>query len=303
MPPTNDGWIYRDRVQRRDDGRPVLDFYALRYPHSSRQTWLSRLSAGQIRLDGRPVAAKDRLAAGQNLSYHRPPWTEPAAPCGFAVLYEDADLVAVAKPSGLPVLPGGQFLQRTLLALVRRRYGATAAPLHRLGRATSGIVLFARTPTARRALSAAFRQGRLRKTYRALAAGIVCPDRFSVDVPIGPVPYAPLGRLHAAAADGKPSRTHCRVLRRDVAKGQSLLEVEIPTGRPHQIRIHLAAAGHPLVGDPLYIAGGHPRPPTTAAAALPGDGGYALHAARLTLAHPVSGRDLLIGCHPPPLLR
>lgn len=301
MPLLNQGWTYSDRIGRPDAGCHALDFYCQRYPHSSRDQWLARFTAGYICLADRPLAPETRLAAGDRLEYRRPPWHEPDAPAGFVLLYEDADLVAVGKPSGLPVLPGGDFLHNTLLFRVRQRYADAPAPLHRLGRATSGLVLFARTLRARRLLSAAFRQGGLRKFYRALVQGAPPEDRFSLRVPIGRRPYPPLGHLHMADPDGKPSLSHCRVLRRSSDGTHSLVEVEIPTGRPHQIRIHLAAAGHPLVGDPLYAAGGQPHPLDGGPPPLPGDGGYALHALTLHCDHP-AGHRLTLHCPPPPLL-
>ena len=107
----------------------------------------------------------------------------------------------------------------------------------------------------------------------------------------------PRGRVHAASKDGKPALTHVRVL--GERQASALVEATIVTGRPHQIRIHLAAAGHPLVGDPLYAAGGRPAPDP----GLPGDPGYRLHAHRLGLPHPATGRRLDLECPPPPELR
>jgi 23S rRNA pseudouridine1911/1915/1917 synthase len=147
-------------------------------------------------------------------------------------------------------------------------------------------------------VAAAWRNGRVRKTYRALVSGMPREAAFSVDVAIGPVPHPRLGSVHAASATGKPALTHVRVLR--AHEGQALVEAVIPTGRPHQIRIHLAAAGHPLVGDPLYAAGGLPRKDDPG---LPGDPGYRLHAHRLELAHPMTSRPLVIECSPPEVLR
>jgi 23S rRNA pseudouridine1911/1915/1917 synthase len=212
------------------------------------------------------------------------------------VLYEDQALLAVAKPSGLPTLPGGGlFMKNTLLALVRR-LAPEAHPMHRLGRATSGVVLFARTAAAASLVQQALREGLWTKVYRALVDGHPARDEFSVDAPIGEVPHALLGSVHAASAHGKPSRSSVRVLQR--RPGCALAEVQIETGRPHQIRIHLAHAGHPLCGDPLYRAGGLPK-----SSALPGDAGYHLHAMRLSLVHPATGAPLTIECAPPPLLR
>ena len=218
-------------------------------------------------------------------------------PLSFAVLYEDDDLVAVAKPSGLPTVPAGGFLEHTLLARVRRRY-PDAAPAHRLGRGTSGIVLFARSARARAALAAAWRAQRIEKVYHALVDGAPQPPRFSIDTPIGPVPFPRLGSVHAAREDGKPSLSHVRVLER---RGDtSLVEITIESGRPHQIRIHLAAAGFPLCGDPFYAPGGLPR---LSGDALPGDTGYALHASRLRFTHPADGRYIALECLPPVVLR
>jgi 23S rRNA pseudouridine1911/1915/1917 synthase len=205
------------------------------------------------------------------------------------VLHRDEDLLAVAKPRGLPTVPNGGFLTHTLLHRVTAMFpGAT--PLHRLGRGTSGLVLFARSEAARRGLSAAWRDGRVHKVYRALVRGHPPSEAFTVRTPIGLVPHPRLGRVHAARNDGKAALSHVRRL---ASRGDaSVVEVTIPTGRPHQIRIHLAAAGHPLVGDPLYVAGGRPGP----APGLPGDLGYFLHAHRLAFAHPTTGRELVLEC-------
>ena len=299
----NQGWTYRERVPGKAHGQGVLEFYALTYPHSSRATWRVRIQDGLVQLDGRPVDPDAVLAAGQELTYSRPPWREPEVSGEVDLLCEDADLVAVAKPPGLPVLPGGDYLENTLLAMVRREYRDEPAPVHRLGRGTSGVVIFARSTRARQQLSAALREGRFRRLYRALATGTDMPNAFAVRAPIGRVTYPGLGYLYAAAPEGKPARTQCRVLRRDPVRGESLLEVEIETGRPHQVRIHLAAAGHPLVGDPLYREGGQPAlVPGPGRPALPGDGGFRLHAFQVAFAHPGTGRTAMVTCAPPPEL-
>lgn len=300
----NEGYTYTDRVKPEESGGPIVDFYALRYPHSSKEEWTVRIREGTVLRNGGRVSPDTEVEDGDVLTYHRLPWQEPTAPRSFAVLFQDEHLLAVAKPSGLPVLPGGEHLENTLLHVVRQRYGSTADPLHRLGRGTSGIVLFARSQLARRALSEDIHDRRVTKIYRALASGIDMPDAFTVDTPIGRVPYPVIGALHAASVNGKPSRSICRVLHRDVDQDRTIVEVDIVTGRPHQIRIHLAAAGHPLVGDPLYAPGGGPVAlPDGDRIPLPGDTGYHLHAHRIAFEHPASRECIQLECHPPSVLR
>lgn len=292
----NSGFDYSERAGRESAGLSVLSHLTERHRHSSEEVWRERIAAGEVRVDGARATAEDLLRAGQRIVWSRPAWEEPAVPLAFAVLYRDAQLLAVAKPSGLPSVPNGGYLTHTLLHVVRQRF-PEAVPLHRLGRATSGLVLFALTRDARRRLSADWRGGRVTKTYRALVRGTPAESAFSIDTPIGLVPHPRLGHVHAATADGKAAVTHVRVLAR---RGENaLIEAQIPTGRPHQIRIHLAAAGHPLVGDPLYAVGGGLRSDP----GLPGDPGYRLHAHRLGFDHPATGERLELECAPPPGLR
>jgi len=293
----NQGFIYRETVEPAAPGETVLDYLARRYPHSTQTTWRTRIARRQVRLDGVAVTPDAALGRGQTLTWQRPPWDEPDAPRFYSLIYEDDDLVVVAKPAGLPTLPGAGFLESTLLALVRRRY-PTAAPMHRLGRWTSGLVACGRTPAARAALAAQWRRGLVIKRYRALAAGRPAWSRRTITAPIGRIPYAPLGRLHAVDPDGRPARSEVEVIER--REDAFLAEVTIATGRPHQIRIHLAWAGHPLVGDPLYGHGGRPDPDSTA---LPGDPGYRLHALELRLRQPSSGKPIDLRCDAPPVLR
>nr|WP_199318672.1 RluA family pseudouridine synthase [Leptolyngbya sp. FACHB-541] len=285
-----------------------MDYYTQRYQHSSRAEWEQRIESGQVLLNGVLATATAVLQAGNQLTYHRPPWQEPEVPLEFAVLHENADLLVIAKPSGLPVLPGGGFLQNTLLWQLQQRYpDSPPIPIHRLGRGTSGLMLLARSPSARASLSQQMRDRQIRKTYRALASGTTMPDRFTITQPIGKIPYPLLGYLYAATPYGPPAHSECCVLRRN--ENNTLLEVTILTGRPHQIRIHLAASGFPLVGDPLYGVGGVPLSSaladsgsTTHSRPIPGDCGYHLHALQLSFVHPTTGQPVSYTCPAPSAL-
>lgn len=291
----NQGFSYRERIQQ--GGGTVLAHFLRHHPHSDQAQWLARIQGGEVELDGLPPLAETPLARGQELVWHRPPWEEPAVDTRVPVLFEDAALVAVIKPRGLPTLPGGGYLEHTLIALVRAQY-PESSPMHRLGRETSGIVLFARNHAAAATLQAAWRDHHIEKRYRALASGLAVEDSLTITAPIGPVPHPWLGTLFAANPAGKASRSRAQVLER--RQDSTLFQVDIETGRPHQIRIHLAFAGHPLVGDPLYGPGGLPRTDITA---LPGDGGYFLHAERLAFQHPGTGAAMELRAEPPWELR
>jgi 23S rRNA pseudouridine1911/1915/1917 synthase len=299
----NNGYNYHDRILKPDEGVSAAAFYTRHYPHSTEEAWRQRIEAGQILLNGRPSLPDDALTRGDHLIYHRLPWEEPDAPRDFETLFEDEDVLALAKPSGLPVLPGGFFLENTLLYLVRQRYGAGCSPLHRLGRGTSGAILFSRNARAARSLASAMKDRRILKVYLALASGTSMPDTFTVDAPIGPVPYRRPATVHAYRPDGRPSISHVRVVRRLPDENAAILEVTIPTGRPHQIRIHLSYAGFPLVGDPLYQSGGIPRADAIddEYAALPGETGYFLHSWKIRFPHPARGEDVEVVCPPPPI--
>ncbi len=296
-PILNDGCEYREQLGPDAEGRTVTAYLVHCYAHSTEQEWKERIAAGQVLIDGRAGKADEVLKRGSELIWQRPPWIEPDAPRLFSILYEDDDLLAVVKPAGLPTLPGANFLQNTLLSLVSAS-APNAAPLHRLGRWTSGIVLFSRNQGARRELIRQWSGNGMVKRYRALASG--SPEKYAmtIDLPIGPVPHELLGTVHAASPDGKRARSRVTVL--EQRQGSFLCDVVIETGRPHQIRIHLASTGHPLVGDPLYGTGGVPVIGTRA---LPGDPGYHLHALELTFRHPADGRKMTISCEPPAILR
>ncbi len=263
---------------------------AERYRHSSLTTWLQRLAAAELSCNGEVLHSDRVLAAGDVIHWHRPPWLEAAIPDQWDTLHDDGDVLVVNKPSGLPVMPGGGFLNHTLMALLERRSDCLGEalvpkPIHRLGRFTSGLQVCARRPETRAALSNQFRpEGGCRKTYLAWTSRVESlQDGHTLEVTTdvverrhpwlgwvwGPEPKTPVPLRKRLSAQS--------VLRlRERRDAGDLLEVLIRTGRPHQIRIHLAQIGCPLLGDPLYRSDQE-----LCATATPGDGGYQLHAWRL----------------------
>jgi 23S rRNA pseudouridine1911/1915/1917 synthase len=282
----NRGYVYTTTISRKYPGQTLLSHLASLYPHSSPQAWQQKLNNGEVILDGVTATGSESVTVGQTLVWNRPPWIEPDSPQHFHVLFEDSHLLAVDKPSGLPTLPGGGFMENTLLRLVQKRT-PNANPVHRLGRGTSGIVLFAKTPEAASHLSANWNTPRIRKIYRALAQNIAEHDVYEILTPIGLVPHPLIGSVWAANPSGKPSKSVAKVISRST--GATTFEVSLHSGRPHQIRIHLASIGHPLVGDPLYGLAGRPLENLPG---LPGDGGYFLHAQFLKFHHPITGEPI-----------
>ncbi|KAM6582684.1 hypothetical protein CsatB_009686 [Cannabis sativa] len=348
-PDLNDGLFYNDVVRATDSELTLIQFYSKKYKNSAPlQGWLQRIQNGQITIDGEVVRdASTNLRIGSELVYHRLPWKEPDAPHLLEILYEDDDMIALNKPSGLQVLPGGLFQQRTVLTQLLwwaaklssslRCNEPHPTPVHRLGRGTSGLLLCAKTKIAKTKLATYFADGtshlggiskanselgtsrKILKIYRALVTGIVCDDKVNVSQPIGIVQYPGVAKgLYVASPSGKPALSKVEVLERDTEKNCTLVQVEIQSGRPHQIRIHLAFIGHPLLGDPLYVVGGGPQRsdseyldenfaldggflrPTKP---VPGDCGYSLHAHKVTLSHPTTNEVIIISAPLPPNLR
>lgn len=297
----NQGWVYQEKVKQTEAGLTLLDYYTQLYRHSTQEEWRQRILLRQILIDDKQAKPDTILKKGQCLSYHRQPWQEPDVPLSFEILYEDTDLLIVDKPSGLPVLPGGGFLEHTLLWQLQKQYPQnTPYPIHRLGRGTSGLMLLAKTSQARISLSQQMRDHQISKIYRAKVGKSDLPEQFNITQPIGKIPHPVLGYIYGATPDGLSAYSECRVLQR--TSQTTLLEIKILTGRPHQIRIHLATVGYPLLGDPLYDIGGIPKLIAAEKLPVPGDCGYYLHAYHLSFLHASTGELISVFCPPPEML-
>jgi 23S rRNA pseudouridine1911/1915/1917 synthase len=250
------------------------------------------ISDGRLTADGQPLRANAIVAAGAELQLDVPPVVPlevVAAPdIPIAVVYEDDDLLIIDKPSGLVVHPGPGHSSDTLVNGLLARAGGTeyggiagvARPgiVHRLDRDTSGLLMVAKHDAAQASLMNQLKARRIKKTYLALVQGSVSAAAGRIEAPIGRDPKR--RTRMAVVADGRPSVTGYRV--RERFAGWTLLELDLVTGRTHQIRVHLDAIGHPVAGDPVY--GG--------ALARPGPDGLDrlfLHAWRLELNSPSDG--------------
>lgn len=293
--PLNQGYSYRHVLGPEATGHTTLSYLARHFSHSNAAEWQARIAAGEVLLNDTIANGRESLRAGTVLVWNRPGWVEEETPQEYGVIFRDEHLLVVDKPSGLPTIPGGGFYINTLLSRVHAEF-PEARPLHRLGRATSGVVLFALDSETAATLSQ--RWPDVHKQYQALGSGVASQELYDIQAPIGPQVHPRLGQVHAASETGKPARSIARVLQRRAKT--TVFEVDLLTGRPHQIRIHLACIGHPLEGDPLYATGGQARLDQPG---LPGDAGYWLHAKRVVFAHPVSGERLDLTAPLPEILR
>jgi 23S rRNA pseudouridine1911/1915/1917 synthase len=242
---------------------------------------------GSVLVNGRPVRASRSVSVGDRVSVAIPdaqPATFAAEDIALSVVFEDADLMVVDKPAGMVVHPGAGRRTGTLVNALLNRHsgwpslGGAERPgiVHRLDKGTSGLMLVARSDLALRRLSADLAHRRVRREYLAIATGQL-KDTGMVEAPIG---RNPRDRKRMAVVDGgRPALTHFTAL--EAVGRHTLLSVRLETGRTHQVRVHLAAIGHPLLGDATY---GHPafgvieRP--------------ALHSHRIEFDHPVTGERL-----------
>ncbi len=271
-------------------------FIKARIPRLSRAR-IQQMIRSQRALGGDPLRPATRVRAGQELTLLRPAPVEPEVPRRFEVLHRDEQVMVIHKPAGLPIHATARFHRNTLVALLRELAGEARAPspAHRLDRETSGLMVLARTRQADVALKGAFRGRQVRKRYLAIVHGRPAAQGL-IAHPLGPDEASGIRVKMGVVPGGLPALTRFTTL---ASRGRfSLVQAEPLTGRQHQIRVHLGAAGHPIVGDKLY--GEDPgclleyleTGWTEALAArllLPRQ---ALHAAGLSFPHPADGRQV-----------
>jgi len=281
--------IPADAAPQRAD-RVAADLSGLSRSHVQRL-----ISDGRLTVDGRPLKANALVPGGVVLELVLPPPAPSAMEARpdieVPIVHEDDDLLIVDKPAGLVVHPAPGHASGTLVnallgrgePLAREGIAGVLRPgiVHRLDRDTSGLLMVARTDAAHAALQAQLKARRIKKTYLALVAGSVTAGAGRIEAPIGRDP-GHRTRM-AVVAGGRPATTNYRV--RERFDGWTLLELDLVTGRTHQLRVHLAAIGHPIAGDQVYATGAARRGPD-------GLGRLFLHAWRLELTSPGSGRLL-----------
>jgi 23S rRNA pseudouridine1911/1915/1917 synthase len=278
-----------DRGKRLDQ---VLRERLPQYSRSRLQDWIEQ---GRVLVDG-SAAKRSYLVKGAERIHVQPGQLAPlrATPedLPLEVLYEDADVIAINKPAGMVVHSGAGRHSGTLVNAILHRFGKLSSVagdlrpgiVHRLDRFTSGVILIARHDAAHRHLAEQFAARQVEKIYVALVHGSVKKEQGQITTPIARDPVARV-RMTARLAHGRHAITSYQVLKR--LQGFTFLEVKIGTGRTHQIRVHLASIGHPVVGDKLYGA---------PAGAL---GRYFLHAREITYTSPGSGERLTVGAPMP----
>jgi len=278
-------------------GRRLDQAAAVLLPEFSRSRLRAWIDAGALTVGDREAKARMLLKGGEELALDAE--LEAAVEAGpepipLSVLYADDVLLVIDKPVGLVVHPGAGNRSGTLQnALLYRYPELTVLPraglVHRLDKDTSGLLLVARTLASHTALTAALERRDIKRTYRAICQGVLTGGG-TIDAPIG---RHRRERTKMAVTDsGRPACTHYRVVER--FRAHTHCEIELDTGRTHQIRVHMAHIRAPLLGDPVY--GGRPKLPPAAGdalrSALQGFRRQALHASRLRLSHPGTGAEV-----------
>jgi 23S rRNA pseudouridine1911/1915/1917 synthase len=294
-----------------NSGLRVDRFLASQFPDLSRTRVQELIEAGLVLVNSRPAKGSHRLRAGERIRIEiqpRPPLRAEAESIPLNILYEDDDVVAVNKPAGMAVHAGAGITHGTMVnALLARgqalsQGGDALRPgiVHRLDKETSGIILVAKNDVAHAKLGEAFRQREVKKTYVALLQGILKEESGRIELAIMRDPKRRTrmtARRSIVLGNAREARTDWRTLAR--IDNTTLVEVQLHTGRTHQIRVHFSALRHPVVGDTLYGAASQLK---IGKSTLPALNRNFLHAAKLGFAQPRTGRWIELRAPVPPEL-
>lgn len=278
------------QAEAADAGKRLDHFLQERLPQYSRSRLQEWIKQGRVRVDGAGAKASHLLRGSEGVLIEPaalPPLKAVPEDLPLDILYEDDDVIAVNKPAGMVVHAGAGRHTGTLTNALVHRFGQLSSVggeqrpgiVHRLDRYTSGVLLVARTDAAHRHLAQQFARRTTEKTYLALVEGSLKTDCGRIETPIIRDPVRRT-RMTTKLGRGRAAITEYQVLRRFA--GASYLEVKIGTGRTHQIRVHLASIGHPVIGDKLYGAAASPF------------GRYFLHAHKIGFSRPSTGERIAI---------
>lgn len=275
-------------------------FLSRRDPTLSRSQARRLIDDGDALVDGKAVRASHRLRPGEKVSLRKPPPVPSEIvpeEIPLDILYEDGAILVVDKPAGMVVHPAAGNYRGTLVNALQFHcrslsgIGGVMRPgiVHRLDKGTSGLMVIAKSDEAHRHLSEQFKMRLVSKHYTALVHGNLREEEGIADAPVGRHPVE-RKKMSTASRRGKSALTRWKVLERFGAF--TLLEAKIETGRTHQIRVHLSAMGHPVVGDSVYGASKRAVEAPALRTALKKISRQALHAGRLSFAHPVTGQEM-----------
>ena len=285
------------QVNPEDAGARLDAWLACRLPDVTRSAAARLCEEGRVCSAGRPLAKNHRLTGAETVSVALPdPAPIEAAPedIPLDVVYEDGDVIVVNKPKGLVVHPAPGHPDGTLVNALLHHCGDSLSGIggalrpgivHRIDRDTSGLLIAAKNDFAHQRLSAQLQDHTLSRVYRCIVVGNLREDAGTVDAPIGRCPAD--RKKMAVVAGGRPAVTHWTVLER--LPGHTYVECRLETGRTHQIRVHMASIGHPILGDTVY---GSKKP-------VPGLQGQCLHAVGLRFLHPRTGEAVELWCELP----
>lgn len=243
--------VFEKEINNRFAGLRLDAYLAEKYTYHTRNQWQKKISDGRVLLNGKPAKSSTKIPRDSSLSYDIGDYQELPVNENYSVLLDDEAMLVINKPPNIPVHTSGKYFNNTLIKLLRRDFPDTRLDLvNRLDRETSGIILLAKTASARKNLGDQFRFKRVRKTYITYVFGEPKEDHFTVNAPIAEDVSTVVRIRMGVDARGLPAETAFEVVARK--NGFAKLLCYPITGRTNQIRVHLAHIGHPVVGDKLY---------------------------------------------------